>query len=139
MLDDRVPVEVVLDVVGWHAVDLEVSARDHVLLVHLRVVSGHCGPSAAHGGHVRVSRGAHHGHTLSGVHVQITCIEVLAGFVGVHGAMAGWRLHCPLWLDDSGPGEELVDRRAEICDLCGLQGPVIQLRLSHTLPQTLER
>lgn len=110
MLDNGVPVKVVLDVIGWHAMDLEVSARDHVLLVHLCVVSGHGRPGAAHGRHVGVSRGAHHGHTLSGVHVQITCIEVLAGFVGVHRAVAGWRLHCPLWLDDSGAGEELVDR-----------------------------
>lgn len=74
MLDNGVPVEVVLDVIGWHAMDLEVSAGDHVLLVHLCVVSGHSGSCAAHGGHVGVSRGTHHTHALSGVHVEITCV-----------------------------------------------------------------
>lgn len=40
-----------------------------------------------------------------------TCGHVLAGLVGVHGAMAyGYGLHCPLWLNDAGAGEELVDR-----------------------------
>lgn len=38
-LDDGVPVKIILDVISWHAVHLEVSGRDHVLLVHLRVVS----------------------------------------------------------------------------------------------------
>lgn len=38
-LDDGVPVEVVLDVVGGHAAHLEVSSRHHMLLVHLRVMA----------------------------------------------------------------------------------------------------
>ena len=62
-----------------------------------------------------------------------TCVEVLAGFVGVHGAMTNRRLHCPLWLDYTGAGKELVDGRAEVRDLGGFQGPIVQLRLSHTL------
>ena len=47
----------------------------------------------------------------------ITCINVLAGFVGVHGAVTNRRLHCPLWLDDSSAGKELVDGGAEVCNL----------------------
>lgn len=64
---------------------------------------------------------------------------MLAGLVGVHGAMAygyGRRLHCPLWLNDTSAGEKLVDRRAEVSDLGGLQGPVVQLCLSHALLQS---
>lgn len=38
-LDNGVPIKVILDVVGWHAMHLEVSRRYHVLLVHLRMVS----------------------------------------------------------------------------------------------------
>ncbi len=38
-LDDGVPVEVVLDVVGRHAAYLEVSSRHHMLLVHLSVMA----------------------------------------------------------------------------------------------------
>ncbi len=38
-LDDGVPVEVILDVVGRHAAYLEVSSRHHMLLVHLRVMA----------------------------------------------------------------------------------------------------
>lgn len=63
----------------------------------------------------------------------LTCVEVLAGFVGVHGAMTNRRLHRPLWLDYAGAGKKLVDGRAEVCDLGGFQGPIVQLRLSHTL------
>lgn len=64
---------------------------------------------------------------------RLTCVEVLAGFVGVHGGMANRRLHCPLWLDYTSAGKKLVDGRAEVCDLGGFQGPIVQLRLSHTL------
>lgn len=138
-LDNGVPIKVILDVISWHAMYLEVSGRYHVLLVHLCMVSCHCGSCAAHGGHVGVSWRTHHGHTLSGVHVEISCVEVLAGFVGVHGAMTNRRLHCPLWLDYTGAGKKLIDGRAKVGDLGGLQGPVVQLRLSHTLPQSLER
>lgn len=108
-LDNGVPIEIILDVVGRHAMHLEVSGRDHVLLVHLCVVSCHRGSCAAHWGHVRISWRTHHGHTLSGIHVEISCVEVLAGFVGVHGAVADRRLWRPLWLDHAGAGEELVD------------------------------
>lgn len=38
-LDDGVPVKIILDVIGWHAMHLEVSRRYHVLLVHLCVMS----------------------------------------------------------------------------------------------------
>lgn len=54
-----------------------------MLLVHLSVVSCHSGASVAHGGHVRIARGAHHRHALSGVHVEITCGDVLRGLVGM--------------------------------------------------------
>lgn len=64
---------------------------------------------------------------------------MLAGFVGVHGAMADQGLHCPLWRDHSGSGEELVDGRAEVCDLGGFKAPVVQIRLSHALFQPLGR
>lgn len=108
-LDDGVPVKVVLDVIGLHAMHLEVSGGDHVLLVHLCMVSRHCGSCGAHWRHVGVSRRSHQGHALSGVHVEISCVMVLAGFVGVHGAMTNRRLHCPLWLDYTGAGKKLVD------------------------------
>lgn len=88
---------------------LEVSGRYHVLLVHLCMVPCHCGACGAHGRHVRVSWGTHQGHALSGVHVEISCVVVLAGFVGVHGAVTNRRLHCPLWLDYTCAGEKLVD------------------------------
>lgn len=38
-LDNGVPIKVILDVIGGHAMHLEVSSRYHVLLVHLCVVS----------------------------------------------------------------------------------------------------
>lgn len=38
-LDDGVPVKIILDVIGWHAMHLEVSRRYHVLLVHLCMMS----------------------------------------------------------------------------------------------------
>lgn len=69
--------------------------------------------------------------------ICFTCVEVLAGFVGVHGAVADGRLHCPLWLDYAGAGKKLVDGRAEVCDLGRLQRPVVQLCLSHALSQPL--
>ena len=50
--------------------------------------------------------------------------------------MAHRGLHCPLWLDHAGAGKELVDGWAEVCYLSGLQGPVVQLCLSHALLQT---
>lgn len=50
----------------------------------------------------------------------------------------GW-LHCPLWLDDSGAGEELVNGGAQVRDLSGLQGPVVKLCLSHAFLEALER
>lgn len=81
-----------------------------------------------------VSWRTHQGHALSGVHVEISCVMVLAGFVGVHGAMTNRRLHCPLWLDYTGAGKKLVDRRAEVSNLSGFQGPIVQLGLSHTVP-----
>lgn len=82
-----------------------------LLLAHLCMVSCHGGPRTAHWGHVWVPRGPHHGgHVLSGVHVGISCVDVLVGFARMHGAMADRRLHCPLRRDDSGAGEELVDR-----------------------------
>lgn len=108
-LDDGVPIKIILDVVSWHAMHLEVSGRYHVLLVHLCMMCCHSGSCAAHGGHVWISWRTHHGHALSRVHVEISCVEVLAGFVGVHGAMANRRLHCPLWLDYTGAGKKLVD------------------------------
>lgn len=132
-LDNGVPIKIILDVISWHAMHLEVSGRYHVLLVHLCMVSCHCGPCVAHGGHVGISWRTHHGHALSGVHVEISCVEVLAGFVGVHGAMTNRRLHRPLWLDYTGAGKKLVDGWAEVCDLGRFQGPIVQLRLSHTL------
>lgn len=36
-------------------------------------VTCHCGSCAAHGGHVWISWRTHHGHALSGVHVEISC------------------------------------------------------------------
>lgn len=56
---------------------------------------------------------------------SLTCVEVLAGFVGVHGAMANRRLHRPLLLDDASAGKKLVNGRAKVGDLGGLQGPVV--------------
>lgn len=47
-------------------------------------------------------------------------------------------LHSPLWLDDTGAGEKLVYGGAEVSDLRGLQGPVVELSLPHALFQTLE-
>lgn len=38
-LDDGVPIKIILDVIGWHAMHLEVSRRYHVLLVHLCMMS----------------------------------------------------------------------------------------------------
>lgn len=65
-----------------------------------------------------------------------TCINVLARFGGMHGTMAhGW-LHCPLWLNDSSAGKELVDGGTEVHNLSWLQRPVIQLGLSHALSQS---
>ncbi len=63
----------------------------------------------------------------------LTCVDVLAGFVGMHGAMTNRGLHCPLWLDYTSAGKKLIDGRAEVCDLGGFQGPIVQLCLSHTL------
>lgn len=68
---------------------------------------------------------------------SLTCVEVLARFVlGVHGTVAHRRLHWALLLDDPGTSEELVDGRAKVGDLGGLQGPVVQLRLPHTLSKS---
>lgn len=137
-LDNRVPVEVVLDVVGRHAAHLEVTAGHHVLLAHLRMMACHSGSSAAHGRHMSVSWRTHQRtQARSRVHVHVSSVDVWAGLVGMHGAMAHRRLHCPLWLDSS-LSKELIDRRAEVCHLSGLQRPVIHLRLSHALFQTLE-
>lgn len=38
-----------------------------------------------------------------------TCVKVLAGFVGVHGAMTNRRLYCSQWRDYACAGKELVD------------------------------
>lgn len=38
-------------------------------------VTCHRGPGAAHRGHVGVSWGTHHGHTLSGIHVEISYVD----------------------------------------------------------------
>lgn len=136
-LDDGVPVEVVLDVFGRHAAYLEVSSRHHMLLVHLSVMACHSGASTAHGRHMRISRRTHHWtQALSRVHVHVSCVDVWVG-LWMHGAVAHWRLHCPLWLD-SCASKELIDGGAEVCNLSGLERPVIQLRLPHTLFQTLE-
>lgn len=43
------------------------------------------------------------------VRVCFTCVKVLAGFVGVHGAMTNRRLYCSQWRDDACAGKELVD------------------------------
>lgn len=64
---------------------------------------------------------------------NLTCVEVLAWFVGVHGTMANWRLHWALLLDDASTSKKLVNGRAKVGNLGGLQGPVVQLRLPHTL------
>lgn len=62
-----------------------------------------------------------------------TCVKVLAGFVGVHGAVTNRRLYCSQWRDYTCAGKELVDGRAQVCDLSGLQGPIVQFCLSHTI------
>lgn len=38
-LDNGVPIKIILDVIGWHAMHLEVSRRYHVLVVHLCMMS----------------------------------------------------------------------------------------------------
>ena len=38
-------------------------------------VTCHGGPSAAHWGHVGISWRTHHGHTLSGIHVEIPYVD----------------------------------------------------------------
>lgn len=38
-----------------------------------------------------------------------TCVKVLAGFVGVHGAMTNRGLYCSQWRDYACAGKELVD------------------------------
>lgn len=109
-----------------------------MLLVHLSVMACHSGASAAHGRHMRISRRTHHRtQALSRIHVHVSCVDVWARLVWMHGAMAHRRLHCPLWLDSSA-SKELIDGRAEVCHLSGLKRPVIQLRLPHALFQTLE-
>lgn len=113
---------------------------------------------------MRISRRTHHWtQALSGVHVHVswktnwcyyvnivavlicgtvdcsalTCVDVWVG-LWMHGAVAHWRLHCPLWLD-SCASKELIDGGAEVCNLSGLERPVIQLRLPHTLFQTFRK
>lgn len=56
---------------------------------------------------------------------------MLAGFVGVHGAVTHRTLYRPLLLDDAGASKELVDGRAEVRDLGGFKAPIVQLSLSH--------
>lgn len=46
---------------------------------------------------------------MSGVCVCFTCVKVLAGFVGMHGAMTNRRLYCSQWRDYACAGKELVD------------------------------
>lgn len=65
--------------------------------------------------------------------VCFTCVKVLAGFVGVHGAVTNRRLYCSQWRDYACAGKELFDGRAQVYNLSGLQGPIVEFRLFHTI------
>lgn len=105
-LNDGVPVEVVLDVVGSeHTSHLEMSRRQRVLLLllaELTVMACHAGSCVAHGGHVGVSSWWAHqrGNVLSRVHVHVPCADVLVVLVvlSVLTVLAGLRVHGPVGL-----------------------------------------
>lgn len=103
-LNDGVPVEVVLDVIGSeHTSHLEMSRRQCMLLLlllaELTVMACHTGSCVAHGGHVGVSSWWAHqrGNVLSRVHVHVPCADVLV-VLSVLTVLAGLRVHGPVGL-----------------------------------------